>query len=216
MQTGERIVSLEEPCEPPQVTVSTSGQGLSGSMTALRSSSTYEALTVHRRTSFVTTTVTKPSFFRARTPGSSTLAPLPGAKESNRPTAPWLYELRELSVEPGGRPSGSSRNVGGLARRPAEDETSSPWRSSCLCRVAWSITLSTSTGVAERQPAEPWRHLCVAPAAEGFAWIGLYRPSEDDIRSVARELNLHQLVVDDAIARTSARSLNEMMRSSFL
>ncbi|HET9873376.1 MAG TPA: magnesium and cobalt transport protein CorA [Propionibacteriaceae bacterium] len=34
----------------------------------------------------------------------------------------------------------------------------------------------------------------------GLAWIGLYRPSENDIRSVAHEFNLHQLAVDDAIA----------------
>jgi magnesium transporter len=35
---------------------------------------------------------------------------------------------------------------------------------------------------------------------DGLAWIGLYRPSENDIRSVAKEFNLHQLAVDDAIA----------------
>jgi magnesium transporter len=34
----------------------------------------------------------------------------------------------------------------------------------------------------------------------GLAWIGLYRPSEDEIRSVAREFDLHPLSVDDAIA----------------
>lgn len=34
----------------------------------------------------------------------------------------------------------------------------------------------------------------------GMAWIGLYRPDEDEIRSVAREFDLHPLAVDDAIA----------------
>lgn len=34
----------------------------------------------------------------------------------------------------------------------------------------------------------------------GLAWIGLYRPSEDEIRSVAKEFDLHELAVDDAIA----------------
>ncbi|WP_456697476.1 magnesium and cobalt transport protein CorA [Aeromicrobium sp. P5_D10] len=34
----------------------------------------------------------------------------------------------------------------------------------------------------------------------GMAWIGLYRPSEAEIRSVAKEFDLHELAVDDAIA----------------
>ena len=34
----------------------------------------------------------------------------------------------------------------------------------------------------------------------GMAWIGLYRPDEDEIRSVAREFDLHPLAVEDAIA----------------
>ena len=35
---------------------------------------------------------------------------------------------------------------------------------------------------------------------QGMAWIGLYRPTPDEIRSVAAEFGLHHLVVDDAIA----------------
>ena len=35
---------------------------------------------------------------------------------------------------------------------------------------------------------------------KGMAWIGLYRPSQHEIRSVAREFDLHPLSVDDAIA----------------
>jgi magnesium transporter len=34
----------------------------------------------------------------------------------------------------------------------------------------------------------------------GMAWIGLYRPDVAEIRSVAREFDLHQLAVEDAIA----------------
>ncbi len=34
----------------------------------------------------------------------------------------------------------------------------------------------------------------------GMAWIGLYRPEPEEIRSVAREFNLHELAVDDAVA----------------
>ncbi len=34
----------------------------------------------------------------------------------------------------------------------------------------------------------------------GMAWIGLYRPEPSEIRSVAREFNLHELAVEDTIA----------------
>lgn len=37
-------------------------------------------------------------------------------------------------------------------------------------------------------------------ARQGMAWIGLYRPDVDEIRSVAREFDLHPLAVEDAIA----------------
>jgi magnesium transporter len=35
---------------------------------------------------------------------------------------------------------------------------------------------------------------------KGFAWIGLYRPSEDEVREVAEEFGLHHLAVDDTLA----------------
>ena len=34
----------------------------------------------------------------------------------------------------------------------------------------------------------------------GLAWIGLYRPDPDEIRSVAQEFDLHDLAVEDAVA----------------
>lgn len=33
----------------------------------------------------------------------------------------------------------------------------------------------------------------------GFAWIGMYRPTEAELRSVATEFNLHHLAVEDAL-----------------
>lgn len=35
---------------------------------------------------------------------------------------------------------------------------------------------------------------------DGMAWIGLYRPDEDEIRRLAKEFSLHPLAVDDALA----------------
>jgi len=33
----------------------------------------------------------------------------------------------------------------------------------------------------------------------GFAWIGLYRPTDDEVRSVADEFTLHHLAIEDAL-----------------
>ncbi|SEN38082.1 magnesium and cobalt transport protein CorA [Cryobacterium sp. TMT1-3] len=35
---------------------------------------------------------------------------------------------------------------------------------------------------------------------KGFGWIGLYRPSEEEVRAVATEFSLHHLAVEDALA----------------
>ena len=40
----------------------------------------------------------------------------------------------------------------------------------------------------------------VLRACGGMAWIGLYRPDEAEIRSVAAEFGLHELPVQDAIS----------------
>ncbi len=46
--------------------------------------------------------------------------------------------------------------------------------------------------------AETYRALDETPG--GVAWIGLYRPSESELHSLAREFNLHELAVEDAIS----------------
>ncbi|HEX2247010.1 MAG TPA: magnesium and cobalt transport protein CorA [Arthrobacter sp.] len=35
---------------------------------------------------------------------------------------------------------------------------------------------------------------------QGMAWIGLYRPNTEDVRTVAREFDLHELSVEDALS----------------
>ena len=39
---------------------------------------------------------------------------------------------------------------------------------------------------------------------DGMGWIGLYRPSEEEIREVAEEFGIHALVVEDAEAGIQA------------
>ncbi|MEI6620943.1 MAG: magnesium/cobalt transporter CorA [Actinomycetes bacterium] len=53
-------------------------------------------------------------------------------------------------------------------------------------RIAPRSTLADTYSLLRAQPA-------------GMAWIGLYRPSEDDIASLADEFHLHELAVEDAI-----------------
>ena len=48
---------------------------------------------------------------------------------------------------------------------------------------------------------------------QGMAWIGLYRPTPEEIRSVGAEFGLHHLVVDDAIAAHQRPKLASARRS---
>lgn len=56
-----------------------------------------------------------------------------------------------------------------------------------------------------RQPAQDtleatYQRLRAKPARPGrFAWLGLYRPTEQEVASIAEEFNLHRLAVEDAI-----------------
>lgn len=50
-------------------------------------------------------------------------------------------------------------------------------------------------------------------ALNGMAWIGLYRPTPDDVRDLAREFDLHPLAVEDALTghqRTKAERYGDV------
>jgi magnesium transporter len=49
----------------------------------------------------------------------------------------------------------------------------------------------------------------------GMAWIGLYRPDAEEIRSVAREFELHQLAVEDAVSAHQRAKLERYGSSLF-
>jgi len=53
-------------------------------------------------------------------------------------------------------------------------------------RVASPTTLAETYGALDRTPG-------------GVAWIGLYRPTEQELMSLAEEFNLHPLAIEDAI-----------------
>jgi magnesium transporter len=56
----------------------------------------------------------------------------------------------------------------------------------------------------------------VLKANNGFAWIGLYRPSDEEVRSVAAEFGLHHLAVEDALKGHQRSKLERYDTSLFL
>jgi magnesium transporter len=53
-------------------------------------------------------------------------------------------------------------------------------------------------------------------ARNGMAWIGLYRPSDDELREIAHEFALHPLAVDDALAGHQRPKLENYDQSVFV
>jgi magnesium transporter len=53
-------------------------------------------------------------------------------------------------------------------------------------------------------------------AHNGFAWIGLYRPSDEEVRSVATEFSLHHLAVEDALKGHQRAKLERYDNTLFL
>ena len=50
----------------------------------------------------------------------------------------------------------------------------------------------------------------------GFAWIGMYRPTEDELRAVANEFGLHELAVEDALVGHQRPKLERYGETLFL
>lgn len=51
---------------------------------------------------------------------------------------------------------------------------------------------------------------------DGMAWIGLYQPDEHELLDVARELHLHELAVEDALAGSQRAKLEHYGEDRFL
>ncbi|MGY4857849.1 magnesium and cobalt transport protein CorA [Cryobacterium sp. AP23] len=51
---------------------------------------------------------------------------------------------------------------------------------------------------------------------KGFAWIGLYRPTDDEIRSVADEFGLHHLAIEDALKGHQRAKIERFADTQFL
>ena len=53
-------------------------------------------------------------------------------------------------------------------------------------------------------------------ADDGIAWIGLYRPDERELRALALELDLHELVVEDALSGHQRAKLERYDEGTFV
>jgi magnesium transporter len=51
---------------------------------------------------------------------------------------------------------------------------------------------------------------------DGFAWIGLYRPTDDEVRSVADEFTLHHLAIEDALKGHQRAKIERFADTLFL
>lgn len=56
----------------------------------------------------------------------------------------------------------------------------------------------------------------VLKGKDGFAWIGLYRPTEEEVRSVADEFALHELAIEDTLKGHQRAKLERFDRTLFL
>ena len=101
----------------------------------------------------------------------------------NRRGIPMPFVSRSRRVDP---PSSI------VAPEPAPG--SAPSRSSMVDSAVYrgGIRVASPTTL-----AETYRALDNTP--DGVAWIGLYRPSERELMSLAEEFNLHPLAIEDAI-----------------
>ena len=56
----------------------------------------------------------------------------------------------------------------------------------------------------------------VLRARHGMAWIGMYRPTPDEVESVAKEFNLHHLAVEDTLAGHQRPKLERYGTTQFI
>ena len=88
-------------------------------------------------------------------------------------------------------------------RHPAEPAERPAWSGPALYRDGRRV-------VAPAPSPRPTGQLREQPGA--MAWIGLYRPTEAELHALAAEFDLHELAVEDAIARPPAAQARALRR----
>lgn len=103
--------------------------------------------------------------------------------------SPMKHAWRKQSPPPAGPPAGSSGADGGPGLDGVPRNGASVVHAA-LYRDGRRVSSPDSL-------ADTFRQLREYPS--GMAWIGLHRPSEDEIHSLATEFDLHPLAVEDAL-----------------
>jgi magnesium transporter len=93
-------------------------------------------------------------------------------------------------------PFGNRRNAAPTPSAPST--TPAPTRPTRRTIVDSAVYLDGVRVASPSSLADTFRALHDTPG--GMAWIGLYRPSQAEIHSLAEEFDLHELAVEDAIA----------------
>ena len=104
---------------------------------------------------------------------------------------------RRLRVLPS-MPFVNRRNGASSPSAPSTAPASAPGRPARRTIVDSAIYLDGIRVASPTSLADTFRALHDTPG--GMAWIGLYRPSQAEIHSLAEEFDLHELAVEDAIS----------------
>jgi magnesium transporter len=108
---------------------------------------------------------------------------------SDRPSRTTrLRELASRTVDRQGRPESPERSMDPRPERQVPDDVSLV---DCAIYVDGRRVRSPSTLADTAQALKEER--------KGMAWIGLYRPTEEQLTFLARQFSLHELAVEDAI-----------------
>ncbi|MFI1796630.1 magnesium and cobalt transport protein CorA [Streptomyces sp. NPDC020379] len=94
------------------------------------------------------------------------------------------------------RPTGTRANGPG-GRAPAETAAGPSADGGASSVVHAAVYRDGHRAATPTSLADTYRQLREQP--QGMAWIGLHRPSEDELLSLAEEFDLHQLAVEDAL-----------------
>ena len=85
------------------------------------------------------------------------------------------------------------------------------------CRPTSSTAPSTSTASASTAASPTTRPSTRSAAAgEGFVWIGLHEPTEEQITAIAETFGLHELAVEDAVTANQRPKLERYDDSLFM
>ncbi|MGW6833403.1 magnesium and cobalt transport protein CorA [Streptomyces sp. NPDC054949] len=124
----------------------------------------------------------------SRSPGSSGTSGSSGSSGSSSRRTGWLRPSSPAGAPPTTPPASAS------APDPASPESTPPNHRSVIDSAVYR---DGRRAASPATLADTFRQLREQP--DGMAWIGLHRPTEAELHSLAAEFNLHPLSIEDAL-----------------